>query len=43
MTTLEIILLVVVGGLLILILVLVGRMGRLTATAARTEAILENA
>lgn len=41
MTTLEIILLVVVGGLLILILVLVGRMGRLTATAARTEATLE--
>lgn len=42
MTTLEIILLVVVGGLLILILVLVGRMGRLTATAARTEATLES-
>lgn len=42
MTTLEIILLVVVGGLLILVLVLVGRMGRLTATAARTEATLES-
>lgn len=42
MTTLEIILLVVVGGLLILVLVLVGRMGRLTATAARTEANLES-
>ena len=42
MTTLEIILLVVVGGLLILVLVLVGRMGRLTAAAARTEATLES-
>ena len=42
MTTLEIILLVVVGGLLLLVLVLVGRMGRLTATAARTEATLES-
>ena len=42
MTTLEIILLVVVGGLLILVLFLVGRMGRLTATAARTEATLES-
>ena len=42
MTTLEIILLVVVGGLLILVLALVGRMGRLTATAARTEANLES-
>lgn len=42
MTTLEIILLVVVGGLLILVQVLVGRMGRLTATAARTEATLES-
>lgn len=42
MTTLEIILLVVVGGLLLLVLALVGRMGRLTATAARTEATLES-
>lgn len=42
MTTLEIILLVVVGGLLLLVLFLVGRMGRLTATAARTEATLES-
>ena len=42
MTTLEIILLVVVGVLLILVLVLIGRMGRLTATAARTEATLES-
>ncbi len=42
MTTLEIILLVVVGGLLILVLVLIGRMGRLTATAVRTEATLES-
>lgn len=42
MTTLEIILLVVVGGLLILVLFLVGRMGRLTATAARTEVTLES-
>lgn len=42
MTTLEIILLVVVGGLLILVLVLIGRMGRLTVTAARTEATLES-
>ena len=42
MTTLEIILLVVVGGLLLLVLFLVGRMGRLTATAACTEATLES-
>ncbi|MDD7468805.1 MAG: DNA recombination protein RmuC [Porphyromonas sp.] len=42
MTTLEIVLLVVVGCLLILVLLLVGRMGRLTATAARTEATLES-
>lgn len=42
MTTLEIILLVVVGGLLLFVLLLVGRMGRLRATAARTEATLES-